>query len=216
MKKYYIITGGSGGIGYQFSKEIKKKNIYPISTYYKNKLNSNDSYHLDLSSSNSISKFTKSLASYKNIVGIFINASPKINLADLKQINKKKLYDQFNSIVCGHISLLNYVINNVFNESNSNEIIFNLTELIKKKSTLSQYLLPYIIAKNSLQIVSDVYKQKYPKINFIDIYPSFVDTNFISFLDRRFIENLEEQNLISTPKAIVDSIIKKSEIIKRL
>lgn len=225
FKRYFLVSGGSGGIGSEVCMQLSSKGFLPIVGYNTNldlaeqvafelggfavKLNLSD----DDSIFNAVDFIQKKFKNNDSLDGVILGASPPPDLFPFSQLNSKHFLHQFAVNVNGPHILLSLLIKKFFKKNKKGQVIGVLTNAIGSDKKLpATGMGAYVVAKSAMQSLLSVCKAEYPWLNIATVSPSFTDTKMLKVFDERYIELVAKQDKILDPHDVASKIL--SEIKK--
>lgn len=217
---YFIVTGGSGGIGASICEQLSNIGITPIICYKTNYESANSiarktngiPLQLDFSSPSEISRklntLIKTIEDPSKIKGAIIAASPPPKIGAPVSIDTRDLENHFLISVIGvHVFLSNLI--QLFKKNKCGTIVSILSEAIGN-STLppNKNMGAYVIAKTAQKTLLSLYSQEYPWLTIHTINPSFTKTKMLDVFDKRYIELLDNNSKIFEPSDIAKMVIR--------
>lgn len=222
IKKYCIVTGGSGGLGKSVCNLLPSIGLSPIVCYRSNEAlaheiaNVNNGLVLRINLSDFITEedFTRNIATLidKNsiISGAILLASPPPLLNSINKIDVDSFENHLRVSVLSNQILLSYLINTHF-KPNKNGFIIGISSIATGglNSPPIRGMGSYIVAKTALEKLLEVYKEEFSWLKVKIFKPGYIATNMLNVFHPRIIELLRENNNISNPDEIASSIIKE-------
>jgi short-subunit dehydrogenase len=222
-KLYVLVTGGAGGIGSEVCKNLKVLGFQPIIIYNKNKIQAEllaqqlntFSVQMNMIENSSIDRGIKKIEKIidikeDQIIGLILGASPPPDLMPLSRIETSSMLNQFSINVLGSHYLTSILIRKFFKKSKSGIIIGILTAAIgDKKSLPISGMGSYVIAKSALKAMLQAFKAEHPWLNIKTTSPSFTDTPMLDVFDKRYLELINKDTPIESPKKIALNITKE-------
>ena len=221
MKKYIMVTGGSGGIGFEICKKLSKKNYYTIMIFSKSFKFLNDlkkcpniiPLKMNLKNLKSIKSSLKKLDNKLNknskFEKIILCASPVPKILPILKSDSNQLLTHFKTSVVGHHFLLKNIINSYFKKNRKGQIITVLSKGILKEKKPVKYMGPYLIAKFALQKLVTILQVENPWIKIKNIYPGFTDTKMLKSFDKNYLALIKKNDKIKPAKKVATEIINK-------
>jgi len=225
LMQYFLVTGGSGGMGSAICKQLSLIGITPIIGYKSNadlaekiamdtggftvKLDMSD----EASISNALNIIQESLKENDLLAGVILGASPPPDLLPFSRLSSQHYLDQFQVNVNGPQVLLSLLIKNFFRKKKAGQIIGILSNAIGSNDKApATGMGAYIVAKSAMQSLLSVCLAEYPWLNVSSVSPGFTDTKMLEVFDKRYLELVAATNPISHPDEVAKTIINKIKI----
>lgn len=220
FKRFFLVSGGSGGIGSAVCMQLASKGFLPIVGYNTNKeiaekvaidaggfaLELNLSNHASIS--NAVNLIQKKLKNGDFLSGVILCASPPPDLFPFSQLSSKHFLDQFEINVLGPKILLTYLIKNFFKKQKKGQVIGVLSNAIgTNKKSAATGMGAYIVGKSSMQSLLSVCIAEYPWLDIATVSPSFTDTKMLKVFDERYIELVAKKEKILDPGDVAGIIM---------
>ena len=173
MKKIYVITGSTSGIGKDLVKRFSKKGIVFAGYRNKNKIEQMQNviyFFIDMNSRDSIIKAAEFIKSKTNKINTLINVAGSVEAGPIEEIDTNRLRKQFDVNVFSHI-----------------EFTQNLIELLEgckiiNISSMSSFghfpfISPYCASKRSLDIFFNALAiENHSNIKVVSVKPGVIAT----------------------------------------
>ena len=221
---YFFVTGSSKGIGESLVKELLRNPtnfIYGLSRT--NSINNQRFSFIktDLSKPNTVNDFLFNISEKPSSIVLINNAGIIGDIKTLGNKNPNRIIETYNVNTIAPTLLMNQFINQ-FQDINCKKLIINISSGAGRHSIASWS--DYCASKSALDmcslVVKDEQKNKTFPIEIISLAPGVIDTEMQSQIRASKIEDfdkqayfveLKEQNRLSSPKEIAQSIIKLIE-----
>lgn len=219
---YFLVTGGSGGIGSAICRLLLINNFIPIIGYNSNSIKAKKlaietggiALKINMNSFASINDAVQAIeVNIKDkgkLVGVILGASPPPDLVPFSKLTSRHLMNQFQVNVTGSHQLISLLIKRFFREDKSGTIVGILSQAIGNiDKQPSSGMGAYIIAKKALQTMLEVCSVEYRWLKIHTVSPSFTKTDMLKVFDPRYLEMIESKNAFSSPEDIAKLILKK-------
>lgn len=187
--KYVLLTGASGGLGYELSKYLLDKGYYVVMLYHNNdnvkdledKYENSIAYQIDLTNDDEIIKLNDYLKAHNIIIDILINNAAIENTCDINSKTK----DNFMRI---------YELNAYVPFKLMNTINYNTCVNISSDNTIDMFdevSIEYDLSKTSLNMLGPIFKKKYPDRIYNTICFGWLDTQMNDYIDDDMKEDIK-------------------------
>ena len=221
FKRFFLVTGGSGGIGSSVCRQLSSKGFLPIVGYRSNKEHAekvaaeSEGFAVELNLSiedsiiNAVNLIQKKLSKDDLLSGVILGASPPPDLFPFSRLDSEHFLNQFQVNVNGPQVLLSMLIKSFFKKNKAGQVIGILSNAIGSQDKLPNTGMgAYIVAKSAMQSLLFVCTAEYPWLNISTVSPSFTDTKMLEVFDDRYIELVAKQNTILHPDDVAKNILK--------
>jgi 3-oxoacyl-[acyl-carrier protein] reductase len=217
---YFLVVGGSGGVGSAICKALIGRGLVPIIGYNSGKFIAEKlaeelggiSLRIDMNDDQSVFDSIESLANIvgedDRLLGVVLAASPPPELLPFSKLDSSQLAKQFRVNVIGPQILLSGLIKNLFRKYKSGLIVGILSKAIGTHEKLPVAGMgAYVIGKSALESMLRVCSSEYPWMKVHFIRPGFIRTNMLNVFDSRYLEILEMQDQITSPEDIANQVL---------
>jgi 3-oxoacyl-[acyl-carrier protein] reductase len=217
---YFLITGGSGGIGSEICRLLMPIGVIPIVGYNSNELHAENlaqetggfSVKLDMSDLDSIKMAAQTIEDKigedAELLGIVLGASPPPDLLPLTSLTSDQLLNQFKINVMGSHYLISILIKKFFRRAKSGTIIGILTQAISSEHKMpATGMGSYVIAKEALKSMLSVFSAEYAWLKIRTVSPGFTKTEMLKVFDPRYLEIMQEKSVFLKPEEVAEQII---------
>jgi 3-oxoacyl-[acyl-carrier protein] reductase len=217
QNNFFLVSGGSGGIGAAVCKALSKRGYTPIIGYNKNKIGAETlaketggvSIALDLSSLESIDNACRYLLEKNiNLVGIVLAGSPAPNLLPFCKIESSDLINQLQVNVIGPQILLSFIVKTFFRKTKKGQVLGILSKAMGGGiGSASSGMSSYIIAKYAMEGMLSSLASDYPWLHVSTVSPGYTNTSMLNAFDERFLEIQRSKVKFSSPNEIAELIM---------
>ena len=220
LRTYFLISGGSGGIGSEICRLLVPIGIIPIVGYNSNELyaeilakeTGGFSVKLDMSDFDSIKMAVQTIENKigkdAELAGIVIGASPPPDLLPLTSLTSDQLLSQFQINVMGSHFLISILMKKFFRRAKKGTIIGILTQAISNENKMpASGMGSYVIAKEALKSMLSVFSVEYAWLKIRTVSPGFTKTDMLKVFDPRYLEIMQEKTAFLEPEEVAKQII---------
>jgi len=219
-KSYFLVTGGSGGIGAAICKLMPTNGYVPIIGYRTNQIYAEAlaeelggfAVKIDMNNKQTIDAaliiIEKTIIDVSRLKGVVLGASPPPDLFSFTELTSQHLLDQFNVNVVGSQILLANLIRRFFRKKKIGIVVGILTSALgDNEQSPSKGIGAYIIAKGALRTMLTVCASEYSWMKIRTVSPGFTKTKMLNVFDPRYLEMAEAQNKFSTAESVAKLIV---------
>ena len=216
MEKYFLVTGGSGGIGREVCKCLTSIGYIPIVGFCGNDKTANEialecdgiALELDLRDTSSIESSLEPLILNRiDLKGVVLAASLPPTVLPFGKIQSEDIADQLQVQVIGNQFLLKLLIKEFFSKDKNGVIIGVLSAAMGENVRASMNCMgSYIVGKFGLLGLLSVISCEYNWLKVETIKPEFTETKMLDVFDERFVSRLRDGNLLNAPDVIARDI----------
>jgi len=217
---YFLVTGGSGGIGSALCRLLASNNFIPIIGYNSNSVQAKNlaietggiALKIDMKSfdsiNNAVQAIEDNIKDNGKLVGVILGASPPPDLLPFSKLTSKHLMNQFQVNVTGSHQLISTLIKRFFRENKSGIIVGILSKATgNKDNPPSSGMGAYVIAKKALHTMLEVCRVEYRWLKIRTVSPGFTKTDMLKVFDPRYLEMIESKNVFSTPEEVARLVV---------
>ncbi len=176
IKKVYVITGSTSGIGYELLKRLSNDNIVFAGYRSEDKIkNWNFSenvipFYIDMSESSSIKEASEYIKSKTNKINTLINVAGCVVAGAVEEINIKDIKYQFDVNTFSHLEFTQYLLP-LLNESR----VINVSSMASYG--IFPFIAPYCASKRALDILFNSMQLECDnKFKYISVKPGAIAT----------------------------------------
>jgi 3-oxoacyl-[acyl-carrier protein] reductase len=214
--KWFLVSGGGGGIGAAVCSELAGAGFKPIVGYHRGQSAAEGvakrcggvSLHLDLTSTASIDGALASLAELPLLGGVVLAASPPLALGPFGKITEEQLREQLQVNVIGPQRLLAGLVKGCFRKHKAGSVVGVLTQAMGDENTpASASLGPYVIAKHGMAGLLAALAADYPWLTVRSVKPGYTETSMLEAFDPRFLDLQRAKAPFATPAQVASRIL---------
>lgn len=214
--KWFLVSGGAGGIGAAVCSELAATGYKPIVGYHRGQGTAETvakrcggvSLQLDLTSDASIDAALGSLAELPHLAGVVLAASPPLTPGPFGQITEAQLRAQLQVNVLGPQRLLAGLVKGCFRKHKAGTVVGVLTQAMgDSQSPASAGLGAYVIAKYGMAGLLAALGADYPWLTVRSVKPGYTETPMLEAFDPRFLDLQRAKSPFSTPAQVASRIL---------
>jgi NAD(P)-dependent dehydrogenase (short-subunit alcohol dehydrogenase family) len=215
---WFLVSGGSGGIGAAICEQLARSNFRPIVCYHQNQRAAEEiaertggrSVPLDLTRSESIEMALEWLESLPRVAGVVLAGSPPPSLGPFGRITAEELHRQWEVNVLGPQQLLAGMVRRCFRKHKAGSVVGILTAAMGDASTpATAGMGAYVIAKHGLAGVLATAAAEYPWLRVGAVKPGYTETRMLEAFDERFLELQREKGGFHTPEQVAELVLQE-------
>lgn len=214
--KWFLVSGGAGGIGAAVCSELAAAGYKPIVGYHRGqsaaeavaKRCGGVSLQLDLTSEASIESALSSLVELPYLAGAVLAASPPLAPGPFGKITKEELREQWQVNVVGPQQLLAGLVKGCFRKHKAGSVVGILTQAMGDEQTpASAGMGAYVIAKHGMAGLLAALAADYPWLSVSSVKPGYTETPMLQAFDPRFLDLQRARAPFATPAQVASQIL---------
>jgi NAD(P)-dependent dehydrogenase (short-subunit alcohol dehydrogenase family) len=214
--KWFLVSGGAGGIGAAVCVELARVGYKPIVGYHRGQSTAEGvakqcggvSLQLDLTSEDSVDAALGSLAELPRVAGVVLAASPPLAPGPFGKITEAELRGQWQVNVLGPQRLLAGMVKSCFRRHKAGTVVGVLTQAMGDEQTpASAGLGAYVIAKHGMAGLLAALSAEYPWLTVRSVKPGYTETQMLDAFDPRFLDLQRQKAPFSTPAQVASRIL---------
>jgi len=226
MKKNFLVSGGTGGIGTPLCRQLSAEGYRPIIGYHKSvdaaqalaEELDGKAMNLDLADPGEIDRCVSELKQEEtNLSGVVFAASPPPSLGPFGRISDEEMNRQWAVNVAGPRKLLGELLRHFFRKEQSGSVIAILTAAMgDTEQPATGSMGAYVISKFGLKGVLVAAKAEFSWLKTGIVYPGFTETPMLKAFDKRYLDKVRAEQPnggFSNPDDVAAEI---TELIKAL
>ncbi|RYZ02334.1 MAG: SDR family oxidoreductase [Myxococcales bacterium] len=214
--KWFLVSGGGGGIGAAVCSELAAAGYKPIVGYHRSQSAAESvatrcggvSLQLDLTDDASIDSALVSLAELPLLGGVVLAASPPLAPGPFGKITEEQLREQLRVNVVGPQRLLAGLVKGCFRKHKAGTVVGVLTQAMGDEQTpASAGLGAYVIAKYGMAGLLAALAAEYPWLSVRSVRPGYTETPMLEAFDSRFLDLQRSKAPFATPAQVASRIL---------
>lgn len=214
--KWFLVSGGAGGIGSAICSELAAAGYRPIVGYHRGQGAAESiarqcggvSLALDLESPGSIDAALASLAELPCLAGVVLAASPPLVPGPFSKITPEQMHEQWQVNVLGPQQLLSGLVKRCFRKHKSGSVVGILTQAMGDERTpAAAGLGAYVIAKHGLAGLLALLAADYPWLSVRSVKPGYTETPLLDAFDPRFLDMQRSKAPFQTPGQVACQVL---------
>jgi 3-oxoacyl-[acyl-carrier protein] reductase len=230
-RDFFLVSGGSGGIGAAVCQELATRGFRPIVGYRSNQFAAHDiaercagvAQHLDLTSETSILDAVEHIevrtaSEGKSLAGVILCGSPPLALAPFSKITSDEMSLQLQVNVIGPQRLLAELVRRCFRKNKAGIVVGVLTQAMGHGAHeegdalhhghgVASGMGAYVIAKYGMAGLLELLAADYPWLRVRSVKPGYTETAMLQVFDERFLALQREKHAFMTPQDVASSIV---------
>jgi 3-oxoacyl-[acyl-carrier protein] reductase len=216
---WYLISGGSGGIGAAVCERLAERGYVPVVAYHRNAAAATAvaqrcggiGLALDLNDEASILAAAAELEALPRLAGAVLAASPPLSLAPFSKITAAELQQQWQVNVLGPQRLLAELVRRCFRRHKQGSVVGVLTQAMGDGiQGAAAGMGAYVIAKHGLAGVLAALAADYPWLRVRAVKPGYTETRMLDAFDERFLAMQREKAPFRTPAQVAALIVEEA------
>lgn len=218
-KPWFLVSGGSGGIGAAVCKRLAASGFAPVVGYHRNEAAAQTiaarsggyALALDLSDERSILAAAQSLEAAPQLAGVVLAGSPPLALVPFGQITADEMRLQWQVNVLGPQRLLAELVRRCFRRHKQGSVVGVLSRAMGEGiDGAAAGLGAYVIAKHGMAGVLAILAADYPWLRVRAVKPGYTETRMLGAFDERFLAMQREKAPFQTPDEVASLIVQEA------
>lgn len=214
--KWFLVSGGGGGIGAAVCDGLAAVGYKPIVGYRRGQSAAEQvaqrsggvSLALDLTSDSAIDSALSSLAELPQLAGVVLAASPPLAPGPFGKITPEEMHEQWRVNVLGPQRLLAGLVKGCFRKHKAGAVVGVLTQAMgDEQNPASAGLGAYVIAKHGMAGLLAALAAEYPWLRVRSVKPGYTETPMLSAFDSRFLDLQRQKAPFATPEQVASRIL---------
>ena len=213
---WFLVSGGSGGIGAQVCLALAQRGYRPIVGYCSGAAAAEQvarncagtALQLDLRDAHSIHSAAEYLETAPRLAGVVLAGSPPPSLAPFSKVTSEELQAQLEVNVLGPQRLLAELVRRCFRKHKQGHVIGILSQAMgDAQSPAAAGMGAYVIAKHAMAGMLALLAADYPWLQVRSVRPSYTETRMLSVFDERFLALQRERTTFLSPVTVAEQIV---------
>lgn len=214
--KWFLVSGGSGGIGSAVCEDLASCGYKPIVGYHRNHDAATRvaadtggiTLPLDMSSEASIEAAVRSLSELPRVYGVVLAGSPPLCPVPFGKISPEHMLEQWQVNVLGPQRLLADLVKRCFRKHKAGSVVGILTRAMGTDSApAASGMGAYVIAKYGMAGVLALLAADYPWLSVSSVSPGYTETRMLEAFDPRFLELQRSRAAFHTPQEVAAQVM---------
>jgi NAD(P)-dependent dehydrogenase (short-subunit alcohol dehydrogenase family) len=214
--KWFLVSGGSGGIGSAICADLASCGYRPIIGYHRSHDAAVDvarrtqglPLSLDMSSGASIEAAVQTLAELPRLHGVVLAGSPPLCPVPFGKISPEHMLEQWQVNVLGPQRLLADLVKRCFRRHKSGCVVGILTRAMGDETApVASGMGAYLIAKYGMAGMLALLGADYPWLSVRSVSPGYTETRMLEAFDPRFLELQRSRAAFQTPEEVAAMVL---------
>jgi len=216
---WFLVSGGSGGIGSAVCVALAERGIRPVVGYHHGEAAAlvlaercaGRALRLDLADSLSIADAAQELEQYPLLLGVVLAGSPPLALTPFGKITAPEMYQQWQVNVLGPQQLLAELVRRCFRKHKSGSVVGVLSRAMgSEQAGAAPGMGAYVIAKHGMAGVLALLAADHPWLHVRAVKPGYTETRMLDAFDPRFLELQRQKSAFQTPTQVAALILQEA------
>ncbi|WP_367849541.1 SDR family NAD(P)-dependent oxidoreductase [Rhodoferax sp. WC2427] len=221
-QKWFLVSGGSGGIGAAVCDSLAAHGYTPLVGYHRNAAAAQvvaqrcggQALALDLSSDASIQAAVAQLETLPELAGVVLAGSPPLSLLPFGKISADEMQQQWQVNVLGPQRLLAELVRRCFRKHKKGAVVGVLTQAMGNGTNgiegASSGMGAYVIAKHGMAGMLAMLAADYAWLRVRAVKPGYTETPMLDAFDERFLATQREKAPFQTPAQVASLIVEEA------
>jgi len=220
-KNWFLVSGGSGGIGAAICADLATAGYKPIVGYHRNQAaaiavaerTGGLPLSLDMSDGASIEAAVQALAELPRLHGVVLAGSPPLCPVPFGKISPEHMLEQWQVNVLGPQRLLADLVKRCFRKHKAGCVVGILSKAMGDETApAAAGMGAYVIAKFGMAGMLALLAADYPWLSVRSVSPGYTETRMLDAFDPRFLELQRSRAAFQTPEEVAAQVM--AEVIK--
>lgn len=220
-RPWFLVSGGSGGIGAAVCRALAERGYLPIVGYRTGRAAAEViaarcagmALRLDLRDEAEIVAAASELERAPRLAGVILAGSPPPALAPFGKLSRQELLEQLEVNVLGPQRLLAELVRRCFRKHKRGSVVGVLSRAMGDGSSgVASGMGAYVIAKHAMAGMLGLLAADYPWLHVRSVSPSYTETRMLDAFDARFLALQRERAPFQTPEAVAALILDQAII----
>jgi 3-oxoacyl-[acyl-carrier protein] reductase len=221
-KPYFLVSGGSGGIGAAVCDALAARGFVPVVGYHRNaagaeavaRRTAGISLALDLTDEASIQQAVARLEALPRLAGVVLAGSPPLSPVPFGKISLEEMQQQWQVNVLGPQRLLAELVRRCLRKHKLGAVVGVLTRAMGAGTDgiegAASGMGAYVIAKHGMAGVLATLAADYPWLRVRAVKPGYTETRMLEAFDERFLASQREKAPFQTPEQVASLIVEEA------
>ncbi len=214
--RWFLVSGGSGGIGSAICADLASCGYKPIVGYHRNQAaaiavaerTQGLPLALDMSDATSIDAAAQTLGELPRLHGIVLAGSPPLCPVPFGKILPEHMLEQWQVNVLGPQRLLAELVKRCFRKHKAGCVVGILTRAMgDDTSSAASGMGAYVIAKYGMAGMLALLAADYPWLSVRSVSPGYTETRMLEAFDPRFLELQRSRAAFHTPEEVAAQVM---------
>jgi len=217
--KWFLVSGGSGGIGAAICAGLCDAGYKALVGYNRNRSAAEAvaqqcggvCLQLDLSDPASIEAAVQNMAALPQLAGVVLAASPPLSPGPFSKITAEQMREQWQVNVMGPQLLLSGLVKGCFRKHKSGSVVGILSQAMgDERTAAASGLGAYVVAKHGMAGLLALLAADYPWLHVRSIRPGYTETSMLQAFDPRFLELQRAKSPFKTPAEVASQVVSEA------
>jgi NAD(P)-dependent dehydrogenase (short-subunit alcohol dehydrogenase family) len=214
--KWFLVSGGSGGIGSAICAGLAVSGYKPVVGYHRNRdaalqvaeRSGGVALPLDMTSDASIDAAAQTLGELPRLYGAVLAGSPPLCPVPFGKISAEHMHEQWQVNVLGPQRLLAELVKRCFRKHKAGCVVGILTRAMGDDQTpVASGMGAYVIAKFGMAGMLALLAADYPWLRVRSVSPGYTETRMLEAFDPRFLELARSKAAFQTPEEVAAQVM---------
>lgn len=214
--KWFLVSGGSGGIGAAICADLASAGYKPVVGYHRNRdaavsiaeRTGGLPLALDMNDSAAIDSAAVTLSELPRLYGVVLAGSPPLCPVPFGKITPEHMLEQWQVNVLGPQRLLAELVKRCFRKHKAGCVVGILTRAMGDDvSPAASGMGAYVIAKYGMAGLLALLAADYPWLSVRSVSPGYTETRMLDAFDPRFLELQRGRVPFHTPEEVAAQVM---------
>lgn len=218
-ERWFLVSGGSGGIGSAVCEQLAARGYTPIVGYHRNAAAAESlaqrtggrALALDLGDDASILAAVAVLEAAPRLCGVVLAGSPPLSPVPFGKITADEMRQQWQVNVMGPQRLLAELVRRCFRRHKQGSVVGVLTQAMGDGAAgAASGMGAYVIAKHGMAGMLALLAADHPWLRVGSVKPGYTETRMLAAFDERFLAMQREKAAFQTPEQVASLILEEA------